>query len=442
MLHASADGGVAVSILGPVSARLNDGVSINVTTEYPFDDNVTVTLTGLPAGTLTFPLYIRIPSWATNATLAVNGGTPVSVGAANGTMLRVAWAGAAGPTATVVLATNPTVRVSAWYNGALAVFRGALLYSLRLDETFEVTGRNAADARAVDYIVSQPGCDLSPAAPNCTAPFNVALVIDDFSAPAAGFSFSRTGPTPPVPFAAGLWGASNLELTATVRTVAAWGLASNAAAPPPASPVDCSAALACGAPYIATFVPYGATHLRMAELPFTGAVQCPSVGANASARFSGGGAADFVFAGGADAEPNGADDNIRSGNPGDESTAAYVVVARDAEHIVTGFNFSFRYVAGYGPDGAPGGATLDVVALAPGKCGSTGGAVLAVLYSSPVLDHYPFDSCATCYSPPIVVDIRGLSLNATAGIVFALRFHNNARNVQLKLPLPATLSWK
>jgi hypothetical protein len=367
VLHASADGGVAVSILGPVSARLNNGVSINVTTEYPFDDDVTVTLTGLPAGALAYPLYIRIPSWATNATLAVNGGAPVPVGAANGTMLRVAWAGAAGPTATVVLATNPAVRVSAWYNGALAVFRGALLYSLRLDETFEVTGRNAADARAVDYIVSQPGCDLSPAAPNCTAPFNVALVIDDFSAPAAGFSFSRTGPTPPVPFAAGLWGASNLELTATVRTVAAWGLASNAAAPPPASPVDCSAALACGAPYLATFVPYGATHLRMAELPFTGAVQCPSVGANASARFSGGGAADFAFA---------------------------------------------------------------------------GGAVLAVLYSSPVLDHYPFDVCATCYSPPIVVDIRGLSLNATNGIVFALRFHNNARNVQLKLPLPATLSWQ
>ena len=67
MLHASPDGGVAVSILGPVSAQLPSGVAINVATEYPFDDDVTVTLSGLPAGAVTYPLYIRIPSWATGA---------------------------------------------------------------------------------------------------------------------------------------------------------------------------------------------------------------------------------------------------------------------------------------------------------------------------------------------------------------------------------------
>jgi len=441
MLHASPDGGLAVSILGPVSARLASGVTVNVSTDYPFSDDVVVALAGLPAGALVFPLYIRVPSWATGATLSVNGGAPQAVGAVNGTLLRVDWAGAAGPTATVTLATNPAVRVEPWYNGALAVFRGALLYSLRLDETFEVTGRNAGDARAADYVVSTPGCDLSPAAPNCSAPFNVALVIDDAAAPAAGFAFSRTGPSPPVPFAAGPWGASNLELTATVRQVAAWGLASNAAAPPPASPVDCSAPGACGAPYLATFVPYGATHLRMAELPFTGAVQCPSAGANVT-RLSGGGAGDFAFSGAADVEPNGGLDNIRSGGPGDVSTAAWSVVARDATHAIARVSFNFSYVAGYGGDGAPGGATLSLVALAPGKCGTAGGAVLATLYTSPVLDHYPFDVCSTCYSPPIAVDVRGLALDASKGVVFALRFTDNARNVQLRLPLPVDVAWQ
>jgi len=418
-------------------------VTINVTTDYPFDDDVTVTLSGLPAGAVAFPLYIRVPSWASNATLSVAGGAPAPVGAANGTMLRVAWAGAAGPTATVALATNPAVRVSAWYNGALAVFRGALLYSLRFDETFEVTARNAVDPRAADYVVSSPGCDLSPAAPNCSAPWNVALVVDDASAPAAGFAFSRTGATPAVPFAAGLWGASNLELTATVRSVAAWTLASNAPAPPPASPVDCSAPGACGAPYLATFVPYGATHLRMSELPFTGAVQCPSVSANASGGAStlSGGADDFAFAGGADTVENGADEDIRSGNPSDVSTAAFLVTVRDAAHVVTGVNLSFAYVAGYGGDGAPGGATLELVALAPGKCGSAGGAVVSVLYTSPVLGHYPYDVCPTCYSPPIAVTVKGLALNATGGLVFALRVTNNERNVQLRLPMPATIYW-
>jgi hypothetical protein len=107
MLHATPDGGVAVSILGPVSATLPGGWAINVSTEYPFDDDVTITLSGLPAGALTAPLVLRIPSWASNATLSVNGAPPTPLGGANGTMLRVRWPpGATGPTATVVLATE------------------------------------------------------------------------------------------------------------------------------------------------------------------------------------------------------------------------------------------------------------------------------------------------------------------------------------------------
>jgi hypothetical protein len=440
MLHSTPDGGIAVSILGPVSARLANGVSIVVSGDYPFDDNVTITLSGLPAGGLSYPLYVRVPSWASDATLSVNGDAAVAVGAFNGTMFRVPWNSAVGPVAVAVLATNPSIRVVPWFNESLAVFRGALLYSLRLDETFEVTQRNALDPRVADYIVSSPGCEMTPAAPGCTAPFNVAFVIDDPTAPAAGFVFTRTGPTPPVPFAAGLWGASNLEITTTVRAVTAWGIDRNSAAPPPASPVDCTVAGACGSPYTATLVPYGATHLRMSELPWTNAVQCPSVGPNSTGGGSSvlaGGADGFVFAGGASIE----EDAIRSGNPGDVSISAYMVVARDPHAMITGVSLNFSYVSGYGPDNAPGGAVLELVAMAPGKCGTAGGPVLASLYTSPVLSHYPFDVCATCYSPPIPIDVRGLSLNASAGVVFGFRVTDNERNVQLKLPLDATVFW-
>jgi hypothetical protein len=38
--------------------------------------------------------------------------------------------------------------------------------------------------------------------------------------------------------------------------------------------------------------------------------------------------------------------------------------------------------------------------------------------------------------------VRGLALNATNGVVFALRFTDNARNVQLKLPLPIDVAWQ
>jgi hypothetical protein len=445
MLHASPDGGVAVSLLGPVSARLAGGVAVNVSTEYPFGDDVTVTLSGLPGGAVSFPLYIRVPAWASAATLSVNGGAPAAVGAANGTMLKVDLSGAVGPSVSVTLATNPSVRVEPWFNGALAIFRGALLYSLRLDETFQNTSSAPGEPLCTDWIVAQDGagCDR-PNGGACAAPWNSAVVVADPAHPEAAFSFRRTGATPPVPFAAGLWGASNLELTAQVVQVAAWGVELGTAAPPPASPVDCSAAGSCSAPFLATFVPYGATHLRMAELPWAAPPPCGSaVGYNASSGVSvlpGALPSDFDTYNGASLQQNGPAENIRSGDPGDVSTAAWATSARDAGHAISGVSFSFQYVSGYGGDGAPGGATLSLVALAPGPCGA-GGAVLQTLYTSDVLSHFPYDVCETCYSPPVAVNVGGLSINATAGVVFALRFTDHSRNVQLKMPLPLTVTW-
>ena len=91
LLYSPADAGLVLAVLAPLTAYVNltdprasprytlsgpsplgDGVaSLVVDTEYPFGDTVTLTLTGAPAGT---PLYVRIPSWATGATVSVNGG--------------------------------------------------------------------------------------------------------------------------------------------------------------------------------------------------------------------------------------------------------------------------------------------------------------------------------------------------------------------------------
>ena len=346
MLHTTPDGGLAVTHLAPVSASLAGGVAVNVSGDYPFGDDVKISLSGLPAGAVAFPLYVRVPGWATAATLSVNGGAPVSVGASNGTMLKVDLSGATGPTVTVILATNPAVRVESWFNGALAVFRGPLLYSLRLDETFANTTSAPGEPRAVDWVVSQPGCDR-PNGGSCSAPFTAALIVADPARAAAGFTFRRTGDVPAVPFAAGLWGVSNLELTAQVRLVTAWGVNLGAAAPPPASPVDCSKPGSCGEPYLATFVPYGATHLRMTQLPYTGVPPCgSSVGYNASApTVLRGTANDFDAYAGAGIEANGAYMNIRSGDPGDVSTAAsrtYTTAIRVGPKSVLNVMFMFK----------------------------------------------------------------------------------------------------
>jgi DUF1680 family protein len=90
-------------------ATMPNGATVNVVTEYPFGDNITVTVSNRPAG---MPLYVRIPPWATTATYSVNGGanTPIPAAAAN-TMYSVPLNGATGNTVTVVIEFNPAIRV-------------------------------------------------------------------------------------------------------------------------------------------------------------------------------------------------------------------------------------------------------------------------------------------------------------------------------------------
>jgi hypothetical protein len=47
-----------------------------------------------------------------------------------------------GSAATIVFDTAPAVRVDTWYNGAVAVHRGALDYSLQLEEVLTVIRHN------------------------------------------------------------------------------------------------------------------------------------------------------------------------------------------------------------------------------------------------------------------------------------------------------------
>lgn len=44
LIFMSSDGGVAVGAFAPVSAKLPNGAFVNVTTDFPFSDNVTVVL--------------------------------------------------------------------------------------------------------------------------------------------------------------------------------------------------------------------------------------------------------------------------------------------------------------------------------------------------------------------------------------------------------------
>jgi len=259
MVQAAAWGGVAVAMWGPVVASVplvagvGVGAIINVTvaTDYPFGDDATVTVS-VPSGVgAAIPVALRVPSWAAAATVTVNGGSPVTPPA--GAFYNVTVA--AGATATIAVAFNPTIRVDSWVNGSVAVHRGALMYSLLMGENFTTLATYAY--QSADYQVL----------PTASVPWNVALVADPAN-PGASLTFQRVSSPSPVPFD---HKAIPVVITGTARTVSAWTAFEGAATAPPASPIDCSVSGACGPVIPITLVPYGSTHLRISEFPYTAA---------------------------------------------------------------------------------------------------------------------------------------------------------------------------
>ena len=92
-----------IGVLAPVSAVLPSGATVDVDTDFPFGDDAIITVDAT-ASSAAVPLRVRVPAWATAATLD---GAPV----ANGTFASVACA--AGAVTTVALSLAPAVRVEA-----------------------------------------------------------------------------------------------------------------------------------------------------------------------------------------------------------------------------------------------------------------------------------------------------------------------------------------
>ena len=108
-----------------------DGLTVRVTTEYPWDGTVTVTVEHAPS-TLPRTLSLRLPAWCADHTLTVNGTTVE--GEAEAGWLTVTRAFTPGDTVRLDLAmparlTAPPARVDA-VRGCAAVERGPLVYCL------------------------------------------------------------------------------------------------------------------------------------------------------------------------------------------------------------------------------------------------------------------------------------------------------------------------
>jgi DUF1680 family protein len=205
-------------------------------TNYPFRGTVKITVN--PAAPLAFPLQLRIPAWAAETTLTVNGQpqprpTP-------GTFAHIERTWTAGDRVEIVFPMKP--RVSRWFHNSVAVERGPLVFSYGIGESWVKLGDRGMTA---DWQVFP------------TTGWNYALEVDE-TAPEKSVAVTEsevgTGPF--------TRGNAPVRLSVKARKLKDWRAEDGVANPLPQSPVTSDQP-----EETISLIPYAAAKLRITAFP-------------------------------------------------------------------------------------------------------------------------------------------------------------------------------
>jgi len=126
-----AQDGLVAAAYAPCEVRTSlRGTAVHVIedTSYPFRGKVGLVIN--PATSLSFPLLLRIPAWASGTSISVNGQAMPSP--APGSFARVERTWQAGDRVEIAFPLTP--RISRWFHNSIAVARGPLVFSYGIGE--------------------------------------------------------------------------------------------------------------------------------------------------------------------------------------------------------------------------------------------------------------------------------------------------------------------